>query len=179
MPRLTMMFPHALHTFYWAFRKRKRASGHTSALAKKKETKRKMRWKKKKWMTMMKKVRNRHTFITLSQPGDGLKEARLFQISMFSSRPPLHDSTNSTGWEDMDQEDKEGEDDKEADVVEVEVTEEIDLQSERVSKPVRDVRKRVDATRILTTEDFQLIGTSLFLLLSRHRAASSHSILSI
>jgi hypothetical protein len=57
------MFPHALHTFYWAFRKRKRASGHTSALAKK-ETKRKMRRKKKKWMTMMKKVRNRHTFIT-------------------------------------------------------------------------------------------------------------------
>lgn len=68
----------------------------------------------------------------------------------------------------MDQDDEEGEDEKEADVVEVEVevAEEIDFQSERVSKPVRDVRKRVDATRILTTEDFQLIGTSLSLSLS-------------
>jgi hypothetical protein len=70
------MFPHALHTFYWAFRKRKTASGHTSALAKKKEMKRKMRRNTKKWMTMMKKVRNRHAFITLLHPGDGLKKAR-------------------------------------------------------------------------------------------------------
>lgn len=83
----------------------------------------------------------------------------------------------------MDQDDEEGEDEKEADVVEVEVevAEEIDFQSERVSKPVRDVRKRVDATRILTTEDFQLIGTSLSLSLhlSLHRATSSHLISSI
>ena len=129
----------------------------------------------------MKKVRNRHTSITLLQPGDGLKKARLFQSKhdLFSSRPLLLNAINSTGWEDMDQDDEEGEDEKEADVVEIEVAEEVDLQSERVSKPVRDVRKRVDATRILTTEDFQLIGTSLFLLLSLHRATSSHLILSI
>ena len=35
-----------------------------------------------------------------------------------------------------------------------------DVQGAYVSKPSRDVRKRVDATRILTTEDFQLIGTT-------------------
>ena len=29
---------------------------------------------------------------------------------------------------------------------------------QEVTKPVRDIRKRADATRILTTEDFQLIG---------------------
>jgi hypothetical protein len=79
----------------------------------------------------------------------------------------------------MDQDDEEGEDEKEADLVEVEVAEETDLQSERVSKPARDVRKRVDATRILTTEDFQLIGTSLSLHLSLHHATSSHSMLSV
>jgi hypothetical protein len=79
----------------------------------------------------------------------------------------------------MDQDDEEGEDENEAEVVEVEVAEETDLQSERVSKPARDVRKRVDATRILTTEDFQLIGTSLYLHLSLHRATSSHLILSV
>ena len=32
---------------------------------------------------------------------------------------------------------------------------------QEVSKPVRDIRKRADATRILTTEDFQLIGAFL------------------
>ena len=59
----------------------------------------------------------------------------------------------------MDQDDEEEVSEEEvAAAVAVPVNE--DVQSEYVSKPSRDVRKRVDATRILTTEDFQLIGTT-------------------
>ena len=59
----------------------------------------------------------------------------------------------------MDQDDEEEvSEEEEAAAVAVPVDE--DVQSEYVSKPSRDVRKRVDATRILTTEDFQLIGTT-------------------
>ena len=59
----------------------------------------------------------------------------------------------------MDQDDEEEVSEEEvAAAVAVPVNE--DVQSEYVSKPSRDVRKRVDATRILTTEDFLLIGTT-------------------
>ena len=55
------------------------------------------------------------------------------------------------GWEDVEEEDGNEEEEEEEEEVVQEVT-----------KPVRDIRKRADATRILTTEDFQLIGTSHF-----------------
>ena len=76
----------------------------------------------------------------------------------------LLNAIDTLDWEDMDQEDEDedegNEDGKEAGVMEVEVAVEEDLQREQISKPPRDVRKRVDATRILTTEDFKLIGTT-------------------
>ena len=73
----------------------------------------------------------------------------------------------------MDQDDEEDVADEEEGAVAVAVPVDEDVQSEYVSKPSRDVRKRVDATRILTTEDFQLIGTSLFLHLSPFTSLSA------
>ena len=62
----------------------------------------------------------------------------------------------------MDQDDEEeaAEEGGAAAVAAAAVPMEEDVQGAYVSKPSRDVRKRVDATRILTTEDFQLIGTT-------------------
>lgn len=60
------------------------------------------------------------------------------------------------GWEDMDEEEEEGERDEE-----VEEEEEDEAAEQPAAKPQRDIRHRPDATRILTTEDFQLIGDSL------------------
>ena len=54
-----------------------------------------------------------------------------------------------TGWEDVEDEEEEGEEEGE---------EEEEEAVQEVSKPVRDIRKRADATRILTAEDFKLIG---------------------
>jgi hypothetical protein len=67
------------------------------------------------------------------------------------------------GWEDMNEEEEEDEEDEE----EPEVAEE-----QPAAKPQRDVRHRPDATRILTTEDFQLIGDSTRL--DSTRLVSSH-----
>ena len=70
----------------------------------------------------------------------------------------------------MDEDDVGGETTEEVDVVEAEVAVGEDLQREHASKPSRDIRKRVDATRILTTEDFQLIGTTRVLQLGSSTA---------
>ena len=48
----------------------------------------------------------------------------------------------------MDEEEEEEEEEEEA------------AEEQPVAKPQRDIRHRPDATRILTTEDFQLIGDS-------------------
>ena len=64
------------------------------------------------------------------------------------------------GWEDIDEEEEE--EDEEGDEDENEKDEEeVEEEKEVVPaiKPVRDIRKRADATRILSSEDFALLGT--------------------
>ena len=64
------------------------------------------------------------------------------------------------GWEDIDEEEEEEDEEGDEDEDE-EDEEEVEEEKEVVPaiKTVRDIRKRADATRILSSEDFALLGT--------------------